>query len=273
MSMSAKPTSVSDILSNRVMERLSKNRDIDHEFKWVKKTEEAALYFKSGHFIAAADKWETAQGFTHGFDPEDPRRAGSLNNLGIAFRIRQNFKEAEDLYQCALEGWQYALYWVKTMHLAPRARSSLFHLRMERKHQKKYDDMARRKYENLIHRGRAGTLNNLAELSHSTDRIADARRLYQEALRECSNLLTEKRDFATIIQRNLFSLSKKKVNQHEPMVSSNGHLKESMFFIAMAEQKGWVVDKPPEFTDEGRLMAAILLMQSVDHSYLNTSGL
>ncbi len=273
MSMCAKPTSVSDILSNRVMERLSKNSDIDPDFKWVQKTEKASLDFKSGHFIAAADKWETAQCFTHGFDPKDPRRAGSLNNLGITFRIRRNFKEAEDLYQCALEGWQSALYWVKTMHLEQRARSSLFHLRMERKHQKKYDDMARRKYGNLIHRGRAGTLNNLAELNHSTDRIDNARRLYQEALRECSNLLTEKRDFATIIQRNLSGFSKKTVNQVDPTAHYHVHLKEEMLFISKAEQKGWIVDKPPEFTDEGRLMAAILLMQSVDHSHLTSSGL
>ncbi len=255
------------------MERLLKSGDVDPEFMWVQKTEEAAQDFESGHFTAAADKWETADGFTHGFDTGDPRRASSLSNLAISFRIRQNFKEAEGLYQSALEGWQSGLHWVKRMHLEQRARSSLFHLRLELKHRKKYDDMARRKYEELIHVGRAGTLNNLAELYHSTDRIQDARRLYREALRERSNSIPERGDVATIIQHNLSSLSEKTVKLPGSIVTSYDHLKESMLFIPKAERNGWIVDKPPEFTDEGRLMAAILLMHLIDHTYLSSSNL
>jgi tetratricopeptide (TPR) repeat protein len=255
------------------MERLSKSGGIDPEFKWVQKTEEGAQDFESGHFTAAADKWETAHGFTHGFDPGDPRRASSLNNLAIAFRIRQNFKEAEDLYQSALEDWQSGLHWVKSMRLEQRARSSLFHLRMELKHRKKYDDMARRKYEELLHGGRAATLNNLAELYHRTDRIQDARRLYREALRERSNSMPERGDVATIIQHNLSSLSEKTVKPPDSIVPSYDHLKKSMLFIPKAERNGWIVDKPPEFTDEGRLMAAILLMHLIDHTYLSSSNL
>lgn len=271
--MCAQPTSVSDILSNRVMERLSKNSDIDPDFKWVQKTEEASLDFESGNFTAAADKWETADGFTLTFDTQDPRRAGNLNNLGVGFRIRQKIKEAEGLYQRALEVWRAGLHWVKRMHLRQRARSSLFHLRMEHKHRKKYDDLARVKYEKLLHLGRGGTLNNLAELYHSTDRVDDARRLYRQALIECSNFLPEISDFATIIQRNLSTLSEKTDNRADPTGQYNDHLKKGMLFISKAEQKSWVVDKPPEFTDEGRLMAAILLMQLIDHSYLTSSGL
>ncbi len=222
---------------------------------------------------ASADKWEIAHGFIHGFDPGDPRRASSMNNLAIAFRIRQNFKEAEDLYQSALEGWQFGLHWVKSMHLEQRARSSLFHLRMEQKHRKKYNDMARRKYEELLHGGRADTLNNLAELYHSTDRIHDAKRLYREALRERSNFIPEQGDVATIIQLNLSSLSEMTVNPPDRIVRSCDHLKESMLFIPNAERNGWIVDKPPEFTVEGRLMAAILLMHLIDHTYLSSSDL
>jgi len=253
------------------MERLSKSGGIDPEFKWVQKTEEAAQDFESGHFTASADKWETAHGFTRGFDTGDPRRASSLNNLAISFRIRQNFKEAEGLYQSALEEWQSGMHWVKKMHLEQRARSSLFHLRMEQKHRKKYDDMARRKYEEALPVGRAGTLNNLAELYHSTDRIKDAQRLYREALRECSNSMLERGDVATIIQHNLSSLSEKTVKRPDSIVPSYDHLKESMLFIAKAERNGWIVDKPPEFTDEGRLMAAILLVYLIDHTYLGSS--
>ena len=38
------------------------------------------------------------------------------------------------------------------------------------------------------------------------------------------------------------------------------------FFSEIAGPKGWIVDDPPEFTDEGRLMAAVLLAQIVDHT-------
>ena len=40
-------------------------------------------------------------------------------------------------------------------------------------------------------------------------------------------------------------------------------------FISRALQHGWIVDKPAEFTDEGRFMAAIFLTHLVDHNRLN----
>ncbi|MDP7417911.1 MAG: hypothetical protein QF888_07950 [Desulfobacterales bacterium] len=76
-----------------------------------------------------------------------------------------------------------------------------------------------------------------------------------------------------IIQLNLSSLSEMTVNPPDRIVRSCDHLKESMLFIPNAERNGWIVDKPPEFTVEGRLMAAILLMHLIDHTYLSSSNL
>ena len=81
------------------------------------------------------------------------------------------------------------------------------------------------------------------------------------------------RDVATIIQHNLSSISEKTVKRPDSIVPSYDHLKESMLFIAKAERNGWIVDKPPEFTDEGRLMAAVILMHLIDHTYLSSSNL
>jgi tetratricopeptide (TPR) repeat protein len=166
------------------MERLFKDSCTDHEFLWVQITEEAVEEFDSGRFSAAAEKWQNAYSIAQNFGDRDPRMASSLNNLAIAFRINKDFVKASRYYRSALENWKSASHWVDRMQLEQRARSSLFHLRMERKHRKKYDNIARRKYHELLPAGHAGTLNNLAELFHSSDRLQNAEGLYHQALRK-----------------------------------------------------------------------------------------
>ncbi len=244
----------------------------DPEFLWVQITESAASEFGSGRFSAAAQKWKKAHGVAQDFDDRDPRLASSLSNLAVAFRINQDFEEAETLYRKALENWGSALLWVDRMQLEPRARSSLFHLRMERKHRKKYDDIARRKYHDLLPAGQAGTLNNLAELFHSTGRFRDAEQLYNQALQERTGSMSEQEPGVIIIHGNLARISNTVGKQPDQNVSRHPKASESAAFISQAEQNRWIVDKPAEFTDEGRFMAAILLTHLIDHTRLSTAN-
>jgi hypothetical protein len=62
--------------------------------------------------------------------PGDPRRAASLMSLALISRPA----DAARLLREALAAWDAALIWIDGMTLAPRARSSLFHLRLEAKH-------------------------------------------------------------------------------------------------------------------------------------------
>lgn len=250
------------------MAGLYKDSTVDPEFFWVQITETAAVEFDSGQFKAAAEKWQKAYIIAKDFGDRDPRLACSLSNLAITFRINHDFKEAERLYRRALENWASAKHWVDRMQLEQRARSSLFHLRMERKHRKKYDNMARRKYHDLLPAGHAGPLNNLAELFQSTSRFQVAEQLYHQALQKRMGSMDEQEPGVAIINANLASLSEVSIKSPDSIDMTPHKSKETAGFISRAQQQGWVVDKPPEFTDEGRLMAAILLTRLLDHSRL-----
>jgi tetratricopeptide (TPR) repeat protein len=247
---------------------ISEKDRADPEFLWVHITEAATSEFDGGRYSIAAEKWQNAYRIAQGFDDCDPRLAGSLNNRAIAFRIKKDFEQAARCYRNALENWESASYWIDRMRLTQRARSSLFHLRMESKHRKKYDDMARRKYQKLLSAGQAGTLNNLAELFHSTDRFKEAEQFYQQALRKRIGSMDEQEYGVGIIKTNSASLSGTFNKSPETTFSVAHKSKETAGFISRAAQQGWIVDKPSEFTDEGRLMAAIFLTHLIDHTRL-----
>ncbi|MCP4625791.1 MAG: tetratricopeptide repeat protein [bacterium] len=240
----------------------------DPEFLWVHITEAAALEFDGGRYSIAAEKWQGAHRIAQGFDDCDPRLAGSLNNLAIAFRIKRDFDEAERVYRSALKNWDSAAHWVERMQLTQRARSSLFHLRLENKHRKQYDNIARSNYRKLIPAGQAATLNNLAELFHSTNRLKEAERIYHQALQKRIGSMDEQECGVAIINTNLARLSDT-FNESPGATFSAAHKsKEIAGFISRAARQGWIVDKPSEFTDEGRLMAAIFLAHLIDHTRL-----
>ena len=232
-------------------------------------TEAGTSAFEGGRYRIAAEKWQDAYRIAQDFDEGDPRLAGSLNNMAIAFRINNDFEQAGRCYRNALENWESAFYWIDRMRLTQRARSSLFHLRMESKHRKKYDNIARKNYKKLLSAGQAGTLNNLAELFQATKRFNEAERYYHQALRKRADSMDKHESGVAIINMNLASLSDTFNKLPETALHAAQKTKGSAGFISQAEKQGWVVDKPSEFTDEGRLMAAIFLTYLVDHTHVN----
>jgi tetratricopeptide (TPR) repeat protein len=247
--------------------KIRKNR-ANPEFLWVRLSEDAVSEFDGGRLAAAAEGWESAHRVAQEFDEYDPRLAGSLNNLAIAFRIKKDFEQAARCYRNALENWGSASHWIDRMRLTQRARSSLFHLRLESKHRNKYDNIARRNYQKLLSAGHAGTLNNLAELFHSTSRFKEAEQFYHQALRKRIGSMDEQEYGVAIINTNLASLSGTFNKLPGTTFSVDNESRETAGFISRAAQQGWIVDKPSEFTDEGRLMAAIFLTHLIDHARL-----
>ena len=243
------------------------------EFLWVHITEAATSEFDGGRFAAAAKGWKSAHRVAQGFDDRDPRLAGSLNNLAIAFRIEKDFEQAARCYRNALENWASAADWVDGMRLTQRARSSLFHLRLENKHRKKYDNMARRNYQKLLSAGQAGTLNNLAELFDSTNQRQDAKQHYAQALQHRISSMGDQDCGVTVIRKNIECLSDPASPQSNKTDNSACQSNAPASFSMQAEHHRWVVDRPAEFTDEGRLMAAILLTHLLDHRRLCNANL
>ncbi len=196
----------------------------DPKFLWLHVTDAASLEFSGSRYCIAAEKWKKAYKIAQYFGDSDPRLAGSLNNMGIAFRIKKNIEQAARCYRNALKNWESA--------------------------------------------GHAGTLNNLAELFHSTHRFKEAEQFYHQALRKRIGSMGEREYGVAIINTNLAGLSDK-LNKSPGKKSGISHKsKEPASFISKAEQQGWIVNNPSEFTDEGRLMAAILLTHLIDHTRL-----
>jgi len=249
---------------------ISENDQADSDFLWVELNETAALEFASGRFAAVAEGWQRAYDLTQKFDEYDPRRASSLNNLAIALRTNHDLPKAEHIYRSALGEWETSAHWINRMQTTQRARSSLFHLRLEAKHREKYNNMLRGKYEKLLWAGQAGTLNNLAELLQCTDRFEEAQQMYHEALGKRLGFKDEQEDGVAVINSNLAGLSKVFRNASETADREVTQSKQTAGFIVRASKQGWIVDTPPEFTDEGRLMAAISLTHLIDHAYLRS---
>ncbi|MFW8594059.1 tetratricopeptide repeat-containing protein [Cribrihabitans neustonicus] len=83
--------------------------------------------FRLAHLLACA-----------GFAPDDLRRASAAANLAILHMAAGRAGRAERYQAQALAVWRGAEDQVAAMAVAPRSRSSLFHLRMEALHRDTY---------------------------------------------------------------------------------------------------------------------------------------
>jgi len=108
---------------------------------------------------AAARLWAEAlllarEQFAH----DDPRLATSLANHARALRRGGDDVSARRLFDEALLVWDRSRRWIEGLEPERRARSSLFHLRLERKNREKFQRRSRRRYRALAAEGRAATL-------------------------------------------------------------------------------------------------------------------
>ena len=77
------------------------------------------------------------------FRAADPRRATTLANLGLTDRLAGREGRARRRYARARRIWREADRFIAAMQITRRARSSLFHLRLETKHWGTYQDNLR----------------------------------------------------------------------------------------------------------------------------------
>lgn len=185
----------------------------DSELEWLRLVEAGATAIGDDQLEVAGASWRQALEVTKGFADHDPRRATSLNNLGVLAHIMGKPQEADQLYRDALEAWVNAGQWVEAMTLTQRAHSSLFHLRLESGHRHHYDRLARLEQLEVLKGALAITKSNYADLRSHLD------------------------------SGGVSSSSVKTPIFDEPL-------------LARAEQEIWTIDRPPEFIDEGRLMAS-----------------
>jgi len=123
---------------------------------WEAEQYQAAVAAKAGDLSSAAVHWAAALRLARAeFATNDPRLATSLANHAHAARYNGREAEAAALFDEALRVWDSSGPWIEALRPERRARSSLFHLRLESKHPGGYEHHARTRYRALAAEGRA----------------------------------------------------------------------------------------------------------------------
>ena len=153
--MSARPISVFDRNDPEMRAALAagwKRRDL----WWERLQEQANEALREGQEKQAVRLFRRAHWISYvGFARGDPRQATGFANAAFAARRSGSPGRAERNYKAAIKIWSRAPMVLQTLSIQPRARSSLFHLRMEVKHWDTYP----RQHEDAagqVRRGRTG---------------------------------------------------------------------------------------------------------------------
>ena len=119
----------------------------------------------------AAEYWrEAARTAPDTFAPGDPRLATSLANLALV-----ETRGADNLLAEAVTVWQASASWLADLRPERRARSSLFHLRLARRHLGGYDHWSRARYADLHAEGARRVAQCQSGVLSLTDPYADWR--------------------------------------------------------------------------------------------------
>lgn len=240
--------------------------DADPELAWVGLAERGASEVNAMRFAAAGESWRRASRIAEGFADGDPRLGTSLNNLAVLACVGERLAEADHLFDEALRAWAAAGCWIERMEIAPRARSSLFHLRMELRHRQHYARLALNEQHALLSAGRAVTLHNRAERCAWAGRRADAESMYRTALRDRQAAFGESEHAVAVMRDRLAAAQGAGSDEGAPPPPHGVVWAPALIepFIVQAEREGWLIDRPAEFTDEGRLMAGLICACLID---------
>ena len=136
----------------------------DADQRWKARTQAGLAAFQSGRIDEAYAAWRSAAATARAFDADDPRRATSRTHLALCHAASGGAQAARRAFGRALLAWDAADAWTARMAIPERARSSGFHLRLERKHPGRYDVVARTGFVRLFGAGRDAALAGGAHL-------------------------------------------------------------------------------------------------------------
>ena len=117
---------------------------------WESCQERAAYLWLEDKRMRARCLWHIAH--VHAllfFDGGDPRLAVSLANVSLLAKHAGRKSLAYRRMERALSIWSIVPAWIEKMHIARRARTSLYHLRLELAHWPTYEENLRRRMRNF----------------------------------------------------------------------------------------------------------------------------
>ena len=121
------------------------------DVKWERLQEEANSAWFNGEAKSAVRKFQQARRLAFWrMRRSDPRYATSLANAGFAARILGHERTASKNYADARALWANVPATIDHMLIRPRARSSLFHLRMEARHWQTYQGNIRKRIGRFV---------------------------------------------------------------------------------------------------------------------------
>ena len=136
------PISVSDADTEMIIARKAGWRRAD--LAWERLQEQGNAALRAGQTQEAIRCFRRAAWISRWrFRTPDPRRAATLANLALADRLLGREARARRRYAKARRLWEEVDSWIGDVQVARRARSSLFHLRMEARHWDTYQDNLR----------------------------------------------------------------------------------------------------------------------------------
>lgn len=114
------------------------------DLAWERLQERGNALLRDGDAQGAIRCFRRARWIGHWrFAKADPRRAATLANLALADRLCGREARARRRYAEARRLWQGVDGWIGGIQAARRARSSLFHMRMEARHWEAYQENMR----------------------------------------------------------------------------------------------------------------------------------
>ena len=146
MTMFALPILASDLEDTQMQAALAAGwRRCD--LHWERLQEAGNESYLAGDIAQAARAWKRAAWIARlRFSTDDPRRVPTLSNLALLERAHGREARARKGYAKAAKQWRMVDGFIENMTIARRARSSLFHLRMEALHWDTYTDNARKRF-------------------------------------------------------------------------------------------------------------------------------
>lgn len=128
----------------------------DADIAWEAKQEQAATLAAEGKVDEAARLWAEALFIARqSFAGDDPRLAAGIANHAFALDRSGDARTARTMFEEALTVWDASGPWRQAIRIERRARSSLYHLRMEARHWETYERTARARLQKFADEGRA----------------------------------------------------------------------------------------------------------------------
>ena len=219
---------------------------VDH--LWENFAEQGSRALDERQSDRALASWNVAAALADSFVDGDPRRAASLAGLAIAGLAAGRLTPiaAERALRTAAEAWSTTERWIETMELELSGRSSLFHFRLERRHQGAYQDLKRIECRRFAEAGAAICLAHLAATVQ--DRNPDeAAEFYRGAIAARRAGLGA-RDLACLVAMQ---------NLH--LLTDGGAAAQPTMKDPIAPLDRWKSERGAKMNDRRRLLAAVYL--------------